>query len=129
MDEVWAVFDRDEHPRFDEAIDTCSGSSVRVARSNPCFEVWLILHFVAYNRPDGRHEVQKHLEILHSAYKSGGSKSVNCSLLIASLSDAEARSARQLQRREEEGQAFSAPSTTVHELVASIRRAAKRTRV
>ena len=53
-DEVWAVFDRDEHPNFDQAIDRCRRAGVRVARSNPCFELWLILHEKDYDRPDDR---------------------------------------------------------------------------
>ena len=43
-DEVWAVFDRDDHPRFDEAVRECEQQKVGVGRSNPCFELWLILH-------------------------------------------------------------------------------------
>jgi hypothetical protein len=60
-DEVWAVFDRDEHERFDEAIKRCGEAGVFVARSNPCFEIWLILHFTDFHRPDDRHAVQKEL--------------------------------------------------------------------
>ena len=41
MIKFWAVFDRDEHPNFDEAVALCDSKSVRVGRSNPCFEVWL----------------------------------------------------------------------------------------
>ena len=52
-DEVWAVFDRDEHPDFQAAINLCADHGVKVARSNPCFEVWIILHRADYHRPDG----------------------------------------------------------------------------
>ena len=58
-DQVWAVFDRDEHPRFDEAVALCKDKGVGVARSDPCFELWLILHERDYDRPCGRHEVQR----------------------------------------------------------------------
>ena len=50
-DEVWAVFDRDEHPRFNEAVAFCESNGVGVARSNPCFELWLILHERDHDRP------------------------------------------------------------------------------
>ncbi|MEV6984129.1 RloB family protein [Sphaerisporangium sp. NPDC051017] len=45
FDEVWAVFDVDE---FDvtEAVREAAKSNVNVAVSNPCFEFWLLLHFV-----------------------------------------------------------------------------------
>lgn len=35
-DQVWAVFDRDEHPRYNEAVTLCEQAGVHVARSNPC---------------------------------------------------------------------------------------------
>ena len=56
-DQVWAVFDRDEHPRFDEAVALCERHGVHVGRSNPCFELWLILHEQDYDRAEDRHEM------------------------------------------------------------------------
>jgi hypothetical protein len=43
-DEVWAVFDVDE---FDvkDAIGLAARNGIRTAVSNPCFELWLLLHF------------------------------------------------------------------------------------
>jgi hypothetical protein len=44
FDEVWCVFDIDD---FDvaEAVVLAGRNSVRLAISNPCFELWLLLHF------------------------------------------------------------------------------------
>ena len=67
-DEVWAVFDRDEHPNFNEAVSKCRDNNVRVARSNPCFELWLILHERDYNQPNHHHVVQKDLKNLRPEY-------------------------------------------------------------
>ena len=58
-DEVWAVFDRDEHPRFDDAVKLCEKHGVRVGRSDPCFELWLILHEQEYDKYDNRRQVQR----------------------------------------------------------------------
>ena len=55
-DQVWAVFDRDEHPNFGDAVVRCKESGIGVARSDPCFELWLILHKRDYDRPCDRHE-------------------------------------------------------------------------
>ncbi|MYE10378.1 MAG: RloB domain-containing protein [Gammaproteobacteria bacterium] len=44
FDEVWCVFDRDQHPHIENAIDEARAVGVEVAVSNPCVEVWLILH-------------------------------------------------------------------------------------
>jgi hypothetical protein len=48
IDEFWCVFDVEwpkNHPRLQEAIEEAALSDVHVAVSNPCFELWLILHF------------------------------------------------------------------------------------
>lgn len=44
-DEYWCVFDRDEHQDFDEAISVTAASGINVAHSNPCIELWFVLHF------------------------------------------------------------------------------------
>lgn len=48
IDEVWCLFDVEcpiNHPRLDEAVSLAEESGVRLAISNPCFELWLALHF------------------------------------------------------------------------------------
>ena len=48
IDEVWCLFDVEwpiNHPRLDEAISLAEESGVQLAISNPCFELWLALHF------------------------------------------------------------------------------------
>ena len=44
-DSVWVVFDRDEHPMFEQAIDEAKANKIHLALSVPCFEIWLLLHF------------------------------------------------------------------------------------
>lgn len=124
-DEVWAVFDRDDHPKFDEAIKFCIQKSVFVAYSNPCFEVWLVLHLQDYERPDDRFEVQRLLRKLRPEYHPGKRKMPDCAALMAFVEIAERRAATQLQRREEEGLPFGRPSTKVGELTHRLRAAAR----
>ncbi|MGH8980000.1 MAG: RloB family protein [Acidimicrobiales bacterium] len=48
IDEVWCVFDVEwprNHPDLKEAAEQARQGGVEVAISNPCFELWLILHF------------------------------------------------------------------------------------
>ncbi|NKC10848.1 MAG: GNAT family N-acetyltransferase [Gammaproteobacteria bacterium] len=123
-DQVWAVFDRDEHPRFNDAIALCTRSGVGVARSNPCFEVWLLLHEQDFNKPDDRHAVQAHLKALRPEYDPDRAKSPNFSELLKTLDIAEKRAAKLLERREAERNAYGRPSTTVHELTRAISTAA-----
>ncbi|MGW2512412.1 RloB family protein [Streptomyces scopuliridis] len=44
-DEVWCVFDVDEYPDVAEAAVAARRNGIRIAVSNPCFELWLLLHF------------------------------------------------------------------------------------
>jgi hypothetical protein len=44
-DEVWCVFDVDKHARLAAALDMASANGVQTAVSNPCFELWLVLHY------------------------------------------------------------------------------------
>jgi hypothetical protein len=45
FDSVWAVFDVDDHPNLDQALALARTSRIEVAMSNPCFELWALLHF------------------------------------------------------------------------------------
>lgn len=44
-DEVWCVFDVDDHANLREAIQQASAVSIHVAVSNPRFELWILIHF------------------------------------------------------------------------------------
>lgn len=44
-DEVWCVFDVDEHPKLPDAKQQARDNGIKLAISNPCFELWLLLHF------------------------------------------------------------------------------------
>src|SRR5690606_11957126 len=65
---VWAVFDRDEH-EVQEALQLAEEHKIGVAFSNPCFELWPLLHLVnEYGAQDGRHEVQRRLHAVMPNY-------------------------------------------------------------
>ena len=122
-DQVWAVFDVDEHPRFTEAVSLCEEHHVRVGRSNPCFELWLILHERDYDKCSTCKTLQKELETVRPEYNRKRSKTPNCDELVAHVDDAEARAVVQLDRREQSGDPYGNPSTTVGLLVQTIREA------
>lgn len=124
-DEVWAIFDRDEHDRFDEAVDLCRLNGIGVARSNPCFEVWLILHEADYDRPDDRRDAQRELQRLRPEYDRDREKVPNCRELVLHVMEAEARGDVLLQRRVEEGNPYGRPSTMVGALTKAIRKASE----
>lgn len=57
-DEVWCVFDVDDHPKVKQAREKALAEGLAVAVSNPCFELWLLLHFGESPGPQHRHEIQ-----------------------------------------------------------------------
>lgn len=53
IDECWCVFDVEwpkNHPNLKQAVSLARDHGIGLAISNPCFELWLILHFEAYTR-------------------------------------------------------------------------------
>ncbi len=64
-DEVWGVFDVDEHPKLDQARQLAIANAISLAVSNPCFELWALLHFQDQRSHLERHKaraaLQKHL--------------------------------------------------------------------
>jgi len=43
--DYWCVFDIDEHPHVERALKLAEESGINVAISNPCIELWFLLHF------------------------------------------------------------------------------------
>jgi len=128
-DEVWAVFDRDDWNHYYDAIETCQKNGVKVANSNPCFEIWLILHVQEFHQACDRAEVNRVLRKLRADYDPV-KKVLNFDELISLLDDAERRGEAVLKRRKEEcgfGK-LGPPYTMVFELTRSIRAAAKKFR-
>jgi hypothetical protein len=61
-DEVWCVFDRDEHPQVADALALAAQHGIHVAFSNPCIELWFILHFEEQTAAIDRHAAQRRAE-------------------------------------------------------------------
>ena len=57
-DKVWCVFDFDEHPNIPDAKQMARDNDIELAMSNPCFELWLWLHFADQPGMRDRHRLQ-----------------------------------------------------------------------
>jgi hypothetical protein len=64
-DDVWAVVDIDDHPHVAEAKQLATDNGIQLAVSNPCFELWALLHFqdqrAHIDRSKLRTALRKHL--------------------------------------------------------------------
>jgi hypothetical protein len=51
--QVWALFDRDQHPCIPRAFAAAAGTDVQLAFSHPSFDLWLLLHFQNMTSSEG----------------------------------------------------------------------------
>ena len=61
-DEYWCVFDVDQHPNLGPAVEKAIANGISVAVSNPCIELWFMLHFqdqTAYIERDRAQAISK----------------------------------------------------------------------
>lgn len=123
-DQVWAVFDHDNHAHFAAAIKLCEQGKVGLAISDPCFELWLILHIEDYDKADDQRHVQRHLQRIFPSYDRSGAKTGNFDELLGAVDRAEERAKAQLQRRIDDGNPNSRPYTKVQNLTQALRKSA-----
>lgn len=67
-DEVWGVFDVDEHPHIEAACRFAERNGILIAVSNPCFELWALLHFQDQRAHIERHRVRAALQQFMPGY-------------------------------------------------------------
>lgn len=119
---VWAVFDRDEHLRFEEARQLAKSNEIRVATSNPCFELWAVFHYKDQAAPINARSCQRLLEVLCDGHRVGRGKLFrDVAAIRNNHDDAVQRGERSLREREREGDPQGNPSTSMHVLMEGIR--------
>jgi RloB-like protein len=122
-DEYWRVFDRDEHPQFDEAIKLARENGIGIAMSNPCLELWFVWHFADHTAHVERDVMQR-----CAAAHLGCGKSLTDAALekLAESGRYDAAKKRALgmdARHEGDGSSpGSNPSSAIHVLIDRIRR-------
>lgn len=119
-DEVWCVFDRDEHARFDAAIALAQRSTIALAVSNPCVELWLLLHF--RESPGARHRDDLR-RMLRDDFLPGYDKHLDFERLVPGVAEADKRAERLARDAEALGDdPFKNPTTGFYLLTRSIAR-------
>lgn len=85
FDEVYAVFDRDDHHSYHDALELAKSLDRKLRNeekkpvrfvavaSVPCFELWLLLHYEDIQSALHRDEVQRRLRKHLPSYDKGGS--------------------------------------------------------
>lgn len=119
-DHIYCVFDRDEHVGFDQACNEAIQAGLKLARSWPCFEFWLLLHYGQCRRPFAKsgassqarqciQELRRHFPEYEKGMEGVFSK------LKCRLDEAKANAVSALKDAQQTGECN--PSTEIHLLV------------
>ena len=117
FDQVWCVFDVDEHPKIDDAKQQAANHGIKLVISNPCFDLWILLHYEDLRQHTHRHKVQKAC----AKHITGSVKDPPCEELFERYAQAEKRAIALNKWQASRGTEGANPSTNVYELVAKIR--------
>ena len=111
-DAVWCVFDVDSHPNLPEAKQQARDNGVNLAISNPCFELWLLLHFQDHTAFIDRKKLQRACSERMPGYK----KEAPYEVLRGTYEEAVARAESLERRHNRDGSPGENPSTDVFKL-------------
>lgn len=116
---VWGMFDVD-HDRdraIPQACDKAKASGVHLAISNPCFELWGILHYCYQDGFIKSHDLCRRLATVMPGYDPTHRKEFNYHHMRGNYAVARSRALLGRKRREEEDDPGGNPSTGVIELL------------
>ncbi len=138
FDECWIVIDRDEieykgkgvggHSEIDflKAVEECKKAGVNVACSNPCFELWIVLHFEYRDTACSRGDIQsKAFEKINSILDDANKLKTVDALkafdnLYVILRDKTSVACKFAKKLSENKDMFENPSTGIYQLVESL---------
>jgi hypothetical protein len=121
VDECWCVFDVEwprHHPNLDRALQLANTNGIHLAVSNPCFELWLILHFqnqTAFLHNRAAEKVSRSLD-------GRPNKRLDAAKYMPHRQAAARRAASLVTRHQRDQTPFpdDNPSSTMHELLRAV---------
>ena len=121
IDEFWCVFDVEwprNHPGLSDAVHRAHENGIHLAITNPCFELWLILHFNDHGAWLDNDAARR----LRRALDGSSDKSLEAVKYMALVAAAARRAAELETRHQKNGAVFphDNPSSGMHHLIASI---------
>lgn len=117
FEDVWCVFDIDEHPKIPDAKQQARDNEISLAISNPSFELWILLHF----REQTAHIDRKSALRACKEFLPNYDKHPPCDDLIPKYPDALSRAEALAKRQRENGKEGENPSTDVFKLVEKLK--------
>jgi hypothetical protein len=117
FDSIWCVFDMDTHPNVADAKEMSRDNDIRLAVSNPCFELWLLLHFRDHPGMKSHTDVKAMLATFVADYD----KSIDYARYSDGYEQAVERARRLDEAAEKANEAGRNPTTGVYKLTELIR--------
>ena len=128
MDEMWIVFDCDQHPHKPEAFKEAAENGIGIAYSSISFETWILLHFIYSARAYA--SCDELIKVLDKYYSNGYDKAMNNlfeetagaghSRLLSAIANAKRLNREMLKVNNGKAIHELNPYTNVHELLAAI---------
>ncbi|HSG38085.1 MAG TPA: RloB family protein, partial [Thermoanaerobaculia bacterium] len=115
--EVWCVFDVDDHPDLESLRQEAEQNGISLAISNPCFELWALLHFQNHTSHIERQVLASLLRRRLPAYR----KALPFEKIHPGYAQAVQRAAALDRHREDIEDPGGNPSTGVYRLTEQIR--------
>ena len=124
VDECWCLFDVEwpqNHPNLDAAVALAAANGIHLAVSNPCFEIWLILHHKDHSRFDTTDAVER----LSRTFDKRKGKRIDADLYMPLRKEASRRAAVLDKRHAADGKRFPRdnPSSGMYRFLAALERA------
>jgi len=121
IDEFWCVFDVEwpaNHPHLSEAVALAGANGINLAISNPCFELWLVLHF----REHGAWLDSAQAVKLRRLLDQSADKGLDPARYMSHVLKAAERAAKLDERHQRDSTSFpdDNPSSGMHRLIASV---------
>lgn len=113
---VWCVVDIDEHPNVAEAKCLADSNRINFLISNPCFELWGLLHLKLQDAYIHRHKLQQSLHKEMPNYHHTRNPVFDYKQIKGDYQIAKERAITICTRRKDEGKLNGNPSTNVFEL-------------
>ncbi|QSB15076.1 RloB domain-containing protein [Natronosporangium hydrolyticum] len=121
VDACWCVFDVEwprNHPNLAEARQLAEARGIRLAISNPCFELWLVLHHQEFTKQVATAEAER----LSRKLDGRSAKSIDSGFYLPLRKMAAARAAKLEERHAKDGTNFphDNPSSGMHHLLRAL---------
>lgn len=121
VDEFWCVFDVEwpiNHPHLNEALALAEANEISLAVSNPCFEVWLVLHLKDHGAWLDNGQAAR----LRRQLDNSTDKGLDPTKYMPYVREASDRAVKLEERHRRNGTSFpdDNPSSSMHRLIASV---------